>query len=485
MPGGALMQLVAFGAQDVYLSGQPKVTFFQTMYKRHTNFAMETVQQTVNGAGGNGGMFSVTLSRNGDLVGDMFVTMTPVINSSTQLTSNNTGYDMCWVAERAFDNIQLFIGGQLIDKHYQLWFRLYSEVFMNDTKKMQYGRMTSAPVAINIAGTTSSLSKVYLPLLFFFNRNPGLYLPLIALQYHEVRLDFQLTSYFSNYFGSNPIEVWANYMYLEEAERGRFSKNNHEYLIEQVQFVTGDPIIGTSENSPAIIRLQYNHPVKELIWCYQNQNPTANLNALWNLTSGVSNVNVTIDPSKVAASYSPFAPNHVGAPLLFAPGPFSSSLFVSTTTASGVISGSTIVAGSSIAFQSNVISGNVFWVESGLSNVSTNVSFGYEVGPLHKAKFLLNGTERAAEQFGKYFNQYQPYMYHSGNPSPGIYIYSFALKPEELQPSGACNFSRIDISQISAALKTGMPGNLIQRMFAVNYNVLRIASGLGGLAFSN
>lgn len=484
MPGGALMQLVAFGAQDVYLSGQPKVTFFQSTYKRHTNFAMETVQQIVSGAGGNGGIYSVTLSRSGDLVGDMFVTLTPVVSSASQLTSTNTNSDMCWVAERAFDNIQLFIGGQLIDKHYQLWFRLYAEVFMNDTKKMQYGRMTSAPVAVN-ATTTSSQARVYLPLLFFFNRNPGLYLPIIALQYHEVRLDFQLTSYFSNYFGTNPIEVWANYMYLEEAERGRFSKNNHEYLIEQVQHLSGDAIVGTNENSPAVIRLTYNHPVKELIWCYQNQTPTINLNSMWNFTSSVSNVNMTVDPSKLAGSLAPFAPNHVGAPLLYAQGPFASNLYVTATTGA-IVSGSTLQAGYGIAVQSNVISGNVFWVEPGLANTGTaNTAFGYEVGPLHKAKFLLNGTERANEQSGKYFNQYQTYRYHSGNPSPGIYVYSFALKPEELQPSGACNFSRIDVAQIAASLKTGMPSNLLQQMFAVNYNILRIASGLGGLAFSN
>ena len=482
MPGGALMQLVAFGAQDVYLSGSPKVTFFQAAYKRHTNFAMETVQQTVLGAGGNGGLFSVTLSRSGDLVGDMFVGLNPTVSSAAQLTSNNTVADMCWVAERAFDNIQLFIGGQLIDKHYQLWFRLYAEVYLDDTKKVNYGRLTSLPVTNNVG--VSSVSKVYLPLMFFFNRNPGLYLPLIALQYHEVRLDFQLTSYFSNYFGTNPIEVWANYMYLEEAERGRFSKNNHEYLIEQVQHVNGDPILGSSENSPSIVRLQYNHPVKEIIWCYQNPAPTTNLNAMWNFTSGVSNVNVTIDPAKVAGSLTPYPTNATGCPLLYVPGPFASNLFVTATTGS-VVSGATITAGSSIAVQSNVVSGNVFWVESGLSNVSTNVSFGYEVGPLHKFRLLLNGTERAAEQLGKYFNQYQPYRYHSGTPYPGIYVYSFALKPEEHQPSGACNFSRIDMSQASVSLKTGVPSNLLQQMFAVNYNVLRIASGLGGLAFSN
>jgi len=478
------MQLVAFGAQDVYLSGSPKVTFFQATYKRHTNFAMETVQQTVSGAGGNGGLFSVTLSRSGDLVADMFVALTPTVSSAVQLTSNNVQADMCWVAERAFNTIELYIGGQLIDKHYQLWFRLYSEVFMDDTKKMQYGRLTSCPVTNNVG--VNSVSKVYLPLMFFFNNNPGLALPLIALQYHEVRLDFTLTNYFSSYFGTNPIEVWANYIYLEESERGRFSKNNHEYLIEQVQHVAGDPVLTVGENSPNIIRLQYNHPIKELIWCYQDPSPLVNRNALWNFTSGVANVNMTVDASKIAGALAPFAPNHIGAPLLNMQSPYVSNLYVLATTGTAVGGGgTTILSGASIAVQSNVIAGNVFWIESGSSNISSNATVGFEVGPLHKAKFLLNGTERAVEQAGKYFNQYQPYTYHQGNPSPGIYVYSFALKPEEHQPSGACNFSRIDIAQASVNLKTGMPTNLLQKMFAVNYNILRIASGLGGLAFSN
>jgi Large eukaryotic DNA virus major capsid protein/Major capsid protein N-terminus len=476
------MQLVAFGAQDVYLSGQPKVTYFQAAYKRHTNFAMEAVQQTVQGAGGNGGLFSVTLSRSGDLVGDMWVSLVPTPSSASQLTSNNVGSDMCWVAERAFSTIELFIGGQLIDKHYQLWFRLYSEVFLGDTKKMDWGRLTSLPLPSN---TGTSIGRVYLPLLFFFNRNPGLALPLVALQYHEVRIDFTLTNYFSNYFGTNPIEVWANYMYLEESERGRFSKNNHEYLIEQVQKVGGgDPVVGSSENAPAVVRLQFNHPVKELIWCYQDPSPLTNRNALWNFSSSTANVNVTVDTNKIAQAGMLSMPNQLGVPRIWVPSPLSSNLYVSATTGS-VVSGVTIVAGSSIAFQSNVAAGNVFWVESGVPSASTNVSFGYEVGPLHKFKILLNGTERAAEQYGKYFNQYQPFQYHSGSPYPGIYVYSFALKPEEHQPSGACNFSRIDMAQVAVSLKTGMPSNLLQQMFAVNYNVLRIASGLGGLAFSN
>ena len=472
------MQLVAYGAQDVYLTGQPKVTFFQSTYKRHTNFSMECVQQTVSGAGGNGGVFSVTLSRSGDLVGDMFLVAQPTQTTAAALTSTNSNFDMNWVAERAIERVELYIGGQLIDKHQQTWFRLYAEVFLADTKKMDYGRLTSSSIVNNV-GTTSP-GKVYLPLLFFFNRNPGLYLPLIALQYHEVRIDFVLSSYYSSYFGTNGIDVWANYVYLDTAERERFAKGTHEYLIEQVQHVAPDSVGTSSENAPSIIRLNFNHPVKELIWCYVNNqtSPSTNLNAMWNFSSSTANVNVTVNPQTLPQNGMVLLPNQVGVPRLFAPPLLASNLYIGTALSAAT--------DRTINLQSNVLTGNVFWIESGLPNYGTaNTVYGYEVGPLHKFKLILNGTDRFVEQPGKYFNQYQPYQYHSGAPYPGIYMYSFALKPEELQPSGTCNFSRIDMAQVAVSLKTGMGNNLSQKMFAVNYNVLKVASGMGGLVFSN
>jgi hypothetical protein len=472
------MQLVAYGASDVYLTGDPKVTFFQTAYKRHTNFAMETVQQTVSGALTPGGLTSVTLSRSGDLVGDMFVVLQPTPTNASNLTTNNSVSDMAWVAERAFSSVEVFIGGQSIDKHYQLWFRLYAEVFLNDTKKQNYGKLTSCPSPSN---SITSPSYVYLPLMFWFNRNPGLYLPLISLQYHEVRIDFSISPQYASYFGNNPFAVWANYVYLDTTERDTFAKKPAEYLIEQVQYINPDPVGSTNENTPSVIRMQYNHPVKELVWCYQNPAPSSNPNSLWNFCSSVSNVNVTVDPSKLAGSLAPFSPAHVGAPALYVPSPFATPLYASSNTA---VTSSNIQTGTLVTVQSNVLSGNVFWVESGIPIASSNTVYGQEVGPLHQAKIILNGTDRFVPQYGKYFNQYQPYQYHSGVPYPGIYVYSFALKPEELQPSGTCNFSRIDMAQIAVNLKTGMP-SLNQRMFAVNYNILRIQSGLGGVAFAN
>jgi hypothetical protein len=449
--GGGLMQLVAYGAQDVYLTGQPKVTFFQAVYKRHTNFAMENIQQTVNGTPTNGGRVSVTIARNGDLVGNMYVALLPTTGLST--TSTNTlAPDTCWIAERAISAVELTIGGQRIDKHYQMWFRLYAEVFLGESDKIAYGKLASLSV---IADNSTNKTYVYLPLLFFFNRNPGLYLPLIALQYHEVRMDFDLTSYYSSYFGTNALEVWANYVYLDTEERRRFAQKGHEYLIEQVQHTGGDAISAASST----VRLSFNHPVKELIWCYANTAASAN-NSLWNFSTSCANVQVTV--SSNAFTCIGAMPHEVGAPRL------SSNNYISAV-------------GTSLL--SNTV-GGAYWFEEGSSSSSSTLNVGWEVGPLQNFKVVLNGQDRFKEQVGKYFNEYMPLLYHTGTPYVGVYVYSFALQPEEHQPTGTCNFSRIDNAQVAINLKSNYTTPL-QKMFAVNYNILRIQSGMGGLAFSN
>ena len=480
---GGLMQLVAYGAQDVYLTGNPKVTFFQAVYKRHTNFAMEVIQQTTNGSPASSGRVSVTIARNGDLVGNMHLALTPV---TSNLTSNNVVCDTNWIAERAIAAVELTIGGQRIDKHYQTWWRLYSEVFLGESDKYSWAKMTTLPTSI-ATSSNAPLQKVYLPLLFFFNRNPGLYLPLIALQYHEVRLDFDLTNYYASYFGTtNAFEVWANYIYLDTEERRRFAQKGHEYLIEQVQHTGGDTVTsgttaGASEGQPQLIRLSFNHPVKELIWCYTNPNVAApgltglgsNLNALWNFCSVTSNVNISSNVQVMATANNFILTNTSGVPrLVVQPVPQASGAFP-------------------LGVGPTAAAGNCFWVEEGLpvlgqftGSVAVTYAPGVEVGPLNLFKVVLNGQDRFKEQYGKYFNQVQPFYHHTGQPYAGIYVYSFALQPEEHQPTGTCNFSRIDNAQVSVQMKSQMQTTL-QKLFAVNYNILRIQSGMGGLAFSN
>lgn len=479
-----LMQLVAYGAQDVYLTGNPKVTFFQAVYKRHTNFAMEAIPQTINGTAGNSSRISVTIARNGDLVGYMYAQLTPVITTSannslaTCLTSNSANVDTCWIAERAFTAVELTIGGQRIDKHYQTWWRIYAELNLSDENKVQYNKMTTLS---NLAGGSSSV--VYLPFLFFFNRNPGLYLPLIALQYHEVRIDIDCSSVYFTYFGNNQPTIWANYVFLDTEERRRFAQKGHEYLIEQVQHTGGDSVpAGVTDTAAATIRLAFNHPVKELCWAYQNSGypGTVNTNnALWNFTSNVSNVNVTVSPLLLSNTSLCIRTTELGSPQIVI-----SNVFSISAAAIGNSNSPFIAQGTTI----DVKQGMNTWTEEGNSIVALGAAGGIEVGPLHQFKLILNGQDRFKEQFGKYFNQIQPFYHHTGNPYPGIYNYSFALQPEEHQPTGTCNFSRIDNAQVQFWLKsrtTVTSDQYVQKLFAVNYNILRIQSGMGGLAFSN
>ena len=421
---GGLMQLVAYGAQDVYLTGNPKVTFFQAVYKRHTNFAMETIEQTMNGTAGPGGRVSITVARNGDLIGDMYLEAT---TKASLANISGATEDTNWVAERIVSTAELSIGGQRIDKHYQRWWRLYSELYLAEGSKLNYGKMTTNPVG-------NSTKQVYLPLIFFFNRNPGLALPLIALQYHEVRIDIDLSSEFSTYVTG--LKVWGNYMYLDTEERRRFAQKGHEYLIEQVQHTGTDALEASGTKQ---VRLSYNHPVKELVWCVTDGVSTGI--DLWNLgtknTHALNKVCSGTNPtSNIACSTS-----QSGAPLF--------------------IQGATTTGGTQAYNEENV-------------------------GALKTAKLVLNGQDRFKEQSGKYFNQVQPFAHHTGSPYAGVYSYSFALKPEEHQPTGTCNFSRIDNAQMSITCNAlGQRTALALQMFAVNYNVLRVQSGMGGLAFSN
>jgi hypothetical protein len=286
--------------------------------------------------------------------------------------------------------------------------------------------MTTNPVG-------TSANQVYLPLIFFFNRNPGLALPLIALQYHEVRIDIDLSSEFDLYVTG--LKVWGNYMYLDTEERRRFAQKGHEYLIEQVQHTGTDAL---SAGGTKQVRLSYNHPVKELVWCVTDGVSTES--NLWNLGTQTDAAKVAIASGQIA----------------------NANCVATTTSSSGVPQ-----------FVTGDLGGSVDYVEE-------------NVGALSTAKLVLNGQDRFKEQSGKYFNQVQPFAHHTGSPYAGVYSYSFALKPEEHQPTGTCNFSRIDNAQMSVTCNAaGDRAALALQMFAVNYNVLRVQSGMGGLAFSN
>jgi len=490
--GGGLMQLVAYGAQDIYLTGNPQITFFKVVYRRHTNFAMESIEQTFNGTPAACSRVSCTISRNGDLVHKMYLRVLNahgvsdcscsakniVVGSCAGATcpipvipDNVSGQDDTSVcANDIIDSVEIEIGGQRIDKHYGDWLNIWTEL----TTPASKAAGTEAVLNLN-KGHHS-----YIPLQFWFNRNPGLALPLIALQYHEVKLNIEFSSASAGDAScgggrceKTPIAgAWSNaklfvdYIYLDTDERRRFAQVSHEYLIEQLQFTGAETIASGSTNTE--VRLNFNHPVKELIW---RASGVAQRKHLQTSTSGTTGNNEIV-------GWTPY-------------------------TISGDNMSSSGVAGmfgsDNAAFAYNPVfkynpqkdnSGNRLNVNNGSpGNVCASAQWA-------EVTLQLNGHERFAPRHSEYFRLVQPLQHHTAIPvNSGIHCYSFALKPEEHQPSGTCNFSRID----NAVLKLngqstqtfGVAGEgsamtaTVLKVYAVNYNVLRIMSGMGGLAYSN
>ena len=397
--GGGLMQLVAYGAQDIYLTGNPQITFFKVVYRRHTNFSMECIRQTFKGTVGPGNRVVATISRNGDLVHDCFIKVPPRDLGSAQY---NPGYNM-------INNIEVEIGGQQIDKHYGHWMEAHAELteknvgpqnstvggYIASGSGSLAGFTVSAFQSTALAGGIQlgsvKVGEINVPLRFWFCRHVGLALPLIALQYHEVNIIVNFTS-----TGPTDASLWCNYIYLDTDERRRFAQVSHEYLIEQIQMQEF-----TGETDGDTLKLNFNHPVKELVWVGIGNGEAGT--AVWGIEDSVSG-----KFSKLSASRS----------------------------------------------------------------------------IQHTWQLKLNGHDRFEKQDISYFTAYQPYKYHNsiGSIQDSVGVYSFALKPEEHQPSGTCNFSRIDNSQL---IYSKLPDKTNLYVYAVNYNVLRIMSGMGGLAYSN
>ena len=322
---------------------------------------------------------------------------------------------------------------------------------------------------------------------------------------------------------------------LDTDERRRFAQVSHEYLIEQLQF-TGEESF--QSNSPKV-KLNFNHPCKELIWTVQRSDVASDSTTrqLFNFTDD------KLEYGSSASTAADAAGNLTGRPV----GPFGapmggatrnnpnpSQTFPTTLAANDKITvkddGEVVVDGThAAAIKTALVAGNgsvqltvggtTFAVKdtsttaaikvsnppnatvgptapvmiNGLATVLTDHATGktHHAGknPVATAKLQLNGHDRFSERVGRYFNLVQPYQHHTNIPATGINVYSFGLKPEEHQPSGTCNMSRIDNATLALGLtdqtlKNGST-NAIVKVYATNYNVLRIMSGMGGLAYSN
>ena len=523
--GGGLMQLVAYGAQDIYLTGNPQITFFKVVYRRHTNFSMETIEQSFSGDGVVGTQeneATCTISRNGDLIHKIYLT------ADAQNHHISEGSKM-------IKEVELTIGGQQIDMYTQEWQDIWNELSTPSSKSIGLKSMTSDIGDGYHVGFTSnsSVKNIQIPLLFWFCRNPGLSLPLIALQYHEVKLNFIFNSISA--LGTSDdtnlnVVLYVDYIYLDTDERKRFAQVSHEYLIEQLQ----RQAISTDTSQ----KLVFNHPVKELIWT----TPTASYNGAaplddygtaqlklnghdrfskqqeeyfrlrqpfdyhtsiprQNLPSAARTTIALTGTGDIATGqlYSGAVTNDlitatVGGTVYTVPSGGNDFLPVATKaglTATTIV-GQTVMITVAVTDGTNgitthAVGSHLFGVVKSISANTDVLTF--ESAPVDSAgASMLDGASLdfvQATQDSFVLSVVKDSVLTEARTSRDnqlISVYSFALKPEEHQPSGTCNFSRIDTAILEFGNAPNVAGGYV---YAVNYNVLRIMSGMGGLAYSN
>jgi hypothetical protein len=541
--GGGLMQLVAYGAQDVYLTGNPQITFFKVVYRRHTNFSVEPIQQVFNGSADFGRTVTATLNRNGDLITNMYsvVMLRDVVSDA--------GIKWAYVRRLGYaliDETKVEIGGSKIDEQYGDWLNVWYELSHKIGQERGIAAMLGDSKDLTSFAVEHKATTLYVPLAYWFNRHNGLALPLIALQYHDVRVTIQYRdaakcvnwcdmeayqSTLSN-FGMEDSYLLIDYVYLDSEERKRFAQASHEYLIEQLQFTGSESLTNTANK----YRLNFNHPSKFLIWVphlqkYNNSNQYLAYadNGDWSEardraaklvwlasreivenTDGSGNLIYAVDSAETA--HPPVASRVAAGTVLGDLAELVDAQFCFTETAGDDSEVYAANVDNVILLRNDLtskdLSHTIFDIVSSNAGIDdtaksffnltgngvlVNDIFNYgrwldrSVNPVSSSKLQLNGHDRFQEREGSYFNYVQPFQHFSNTPADGINVYSFALKPEDHQPSGTCNFSRIDNATLNVSVvdKADLNDDSNLNIYTVNYNVLRVMSGMAGTAYSN
>ena len=530
------MQLVAYGAQDIYITGNPQITYFKVVYRRHTNFSVETIEHNFIGNTVFGRQLSAKITRNGDLVTKMYLRVT--IN---QVNPNNTSF--AWIrrlGHAMVKQVEIDLGGTKVDRQYGTWLDIWYELARQGDHETGYAKLIGDVDALTSYDTNIKPEYViYIPLQFWFNRHVGLAVPLIALQYHDMYVYVEFDNvqnlvvrdcnFNINLASMKDATILVNYVYLDTEERRRFALVGHEYLIEQIQW-NGDEMVVTADST---YRLDYNHPTKEIIWAMKNGNYTTSKAFLyytnqdtWSVTDACQNVidksiAVGVNPQPIVGgtwievlptqivTIGTFNINNKNAnsvfvnPTSFAFGSYgiTDKIYADITiNTSGILSITNIVTILTVRdFSIPVIYGTDTRYNVCDPIVMQFNNYGILIDGSHNtvdmALIQLNGYDRFDRREGSYFNYVQPNQCHTNTPADGINVYSFALFPEQHQPSGTANLSRIEstvlfVNFLDSTSVSGLPDlhffNSENRfyIYALSYNILRIMAGLSGLAYT-
>ena len=513
---GGLMQLVAYGAQDVYLTGNPQITFFKIVYKRHTNFASEAIEQTFSGNIGFNQKMSCQITKNGDLITKMYLK----IELSGSSVENGKWAWVGMLGYSILETIDLQIGGSTIDRQYGEWLCIWHQLTNDISHERGINKIIGNVSELTTLSADEKNVTLYIPLQFFCCRYNGLALPLIALQYHEVRFDVLLKNYekliikqgdsnissddVSPTITLDDVTLLINYIYLDSEERKRFSTSTHEYLIEQIQS-NGDEIVDLSNKK---IRLNFSHPCKSLYWITKHGRYISGKHFLYYIINEDNETNNLIEISSIryvlANTESTGGVITIGDDNLITYNDVTIKAYIDKVTNNEVLANVenfVVVDALSLEDLSKPIEDLTFGsrtddtLNEGHSNFDilvymwNNFSLNLDntINPINDAQLQLNGHDRFSTQDGDYFNYVQPYENHKNTPNDGINVYSFAINPTEHQPSGTCNFSRIDNSTLNLNIDSNLLDNSSSNIniYAINYNILRIMSGMGGLAYAN
>lgn len=581
------MQLVAYGAQDVYLTGNPQITLFKVVYRRHTNFSVECIELSMETAK-PGGRPQVQMLRNGDLASRCYLRVT-----LPALAPTNSAYtgQVAWVrrlGHALIKTVEVQIGGAPIDKHYGVWLDVWYELTHTTGQERGYNAMIGdVPELTALQSSVAGGQVLFIPLQFWFCRNYGLALPLIALQYHDVRFNFELEDLDKLYvftkgdgaqtapsFGSlsyTSAGVLVDYVYLDSEERRRFAQVGHEYLIEQLQTDGEQQLVGqTNTTAQQSFTLNFNHPCKEFVWVHKLGafNGSSKLDGGWFLSythtnswdlalqaaanslasSMVKNSNdwaasdkdvqthtfdpasnpieiiqvggtiwkfVSIEYGSVVSSQNLYILNNpvtlgglnladalvdVTVELDFNNNASNPTISVTVTEHNLSIENLSVplVSGASTSFTDRRLDADKATDVHVIQPSNYGVTLEGKGNIVSDGLIILNGHDRFSRREGAYFNYVQPYQHHTRTPADGVCVYSFALHPEQHQPTGTANMSRIDNTKLNYKTIDPIRNNMTSVfaplmyangssvwVFAVNYNVLRIMSGMGGLGYAN
>lgn len=471
---GGLLQLVATGVQDIFLIGNPQITFFKVVYQRHTNFSMESISAPGDGELNFGNKLVYKVPRNGDLMHTVILEVDLPLLQSVNEGSPGSG-QISWVnslGHALISKTELEIGGQVIDRQYGEWMEIWTQLSVDASKKYGYDQLVSR--SDNYQTVTGPLT-VYIPLQFWFCRNIGLSLPLIALQYHEVKINI--------YFRPlNQLYTFGPVNYYVGSKTGTtvtITSNNPEFANSDTNKIIvwadgSTDVIQTYTNTTTVQTAASSSKTSQSFYIKPNDSLLDNNVRILDARMFIDYIYLdTYERKKFAQMKHSYLIEQI-----------------QYNEAESYVTGQT---SKKFSLNFNLPVKSMYWVTQ-LDDVAiTNDWFNYSntVDPnqtkgdsISTVQLLLNGTERFESRTAPYFRLVQPFQYHTTTPKSYIYMYSFSLKPEEHQPSGQCNFSKIDSADLNVNFNA-LTGNSSFRCYAINYNVLRIYSGMAGQAFSN